>query len=177
MYGEGILVHLFKTLRLHACAPLTTIGYVDDVTIATRTPWDLERALFVVDQFSDDFHLDLSRTKTAVWGSDQSCVASIASNWGLSIASYVGALGVELAVGPSADMPRTREKKRIAKADDRLVRLSHLPAPIHIRAIAMVTGGLSLLAYAPCLHVSDIRGPRYKIKKAVGCPFGAPEIV
>ena len=154
------------------------MSHVDDIVLIATSAEALVQALRQSRDFENTFCLDVSLLKSHVWGLHppfEHC-----GDMGKSVKDTVEALGQgsrEWALYPTSKRRHERGLKRIDRALDRLRRLSHLPAPLMVKAHAVFIGCLSLLAHAPTLPPSRSKSLRSAVRKALSLSSGAPEVI
>ena len=163
--------------KLHRCVCIDSVCYVDDITLVATTKKDLELALDLLAEFSSDFCLVVSSEKTALWGSDRASLQEMAASRGLGYSDRIEALGAEWVLHDNGDDAYAKEHARVEYCKLRLDRLAHLPSPIQVKAQAVSTGCLSLLAHSVSPIRKALNGTPLKIKRALGQVFAAPEVL
>ena len=72
---------------------------------------------------------------------------------------------------------KVREEACAKKVAERLVRISHLPTHVALRAAVCSSTALSLLDYAPSTVKKPLQGLRAYVRRAISMKHGAPEII
>ena len=171
-----LIVALFLW-RTHNIVSITTICYVDDLTVVAESRQNLEKAYDLLIDFTRHLSISLAATKTKLWGSYPTQLEEIANRRGIQHTHVLCALGLQwpLRFGVSPTYPK--ELKRHAMCRERLRRLAHLPASIATKAQAVVTGCLSLITYSVVPESKHASGLRISVRHALNQPYGSPEVL
>ena len=163
--------------RVKYIVPSVCISYVDDLTFQTDTRDRLNLVLKLLCDFVRDFSLNLSMSKTQVWGTHVAQIGQVAQEWGLNSSDCLVALGMEWALHPQGTPSYKKENHRVELCKERLRRLQHLPASITTKLVAAKVGCLSLLTYGPAPSRAVYSGVLGPLKKALALPYAAPEVL
>ena len=154
-----------------------TVVYVDDINVIARTLADLKRCLDVVMDFVRTLHLSLSVIKSALWGTDHDGLKQLEAFSGIQPTHKLEAFGASWQLRPGKGMEYKKEQGKLQKVRERLLRVRHLPAHPHIRAMVTSTTALSPLDYVSVPCKSPLHSLRTHVRAAIGSKHGAPEIV
>ena len=174
--GAEVFIALFLW-RLSCTLDLEIVAYVDDINLISNTRQVLEAAISQLFHFEKTFSLQVAAIKSFVWGSNDFVVNDIALKWGFQAKKTVESLGTEWPLEAMATCCYTKDKARLGKADERLARLSHLPAKMTVKVATITVGVLSLLSYSVMISPTPYKALRSKVRAAMGMNVGAPELV
>ena len=163
--------------RLHHILQVTTICYVDDLTVVANSAQDLASAYDLLVQFTNHLSLSLAAAKTRFWGSFPTLLKLLADEKGVEHTDVVSALGLQWSLRPGVTNLHTKEMARIHSCRERLKRLAHLPASLSVKIQAVITGCLSLLVYSVLPEPKHASGLRVSVRHALNQSYGAPECV
>ena len=162
--------------RLGGLTTLESVLYMDDVTLVCSDRSEFLRVIDEVLFFT--FSLILSRDKTILWGTEESDLMGIAAEHNFSYSRQISALGAQWACHPTPCMYHQKEHARLQRMRDRLSRLSHLPAALHLKIQVLSVGVLCLMDCIGFPDAKDISGGlRAQIRAALGTSGGAPEVL
>ena len=173
LLGEVFLCALIWKVHWAGAA---IIGHVDDLhLLSTQRPVFI-RILQILDEFLEAFSLQLNRGKSGLWGTDSHDLDRLSEYLGIPHVSVLTSLGLTfpLQAGP---FESTAENTKLAPLIDKLKRIEHMPAPLGIKRGAIAVGVLSTLDYGGPVSPKDVMPLRLAVKKAMGIPQGAPEVV
>ena len=163
--------------RIQHAAAIQMVAYVDDLNFIASCREDLRRVLALVEEFTIDFHLVLSRQKTCLWGTCMTGLQEMGREWGLTVATCLECLGAEWGLLPSSKPGYAKEMARLKEASERMRRLAHLPLPLIEKAKVLASGCLSLLDYCPIPSYTLVSSLRSSVRAALGQKFGSPEVL
>ena len=143
----------------------------------TTSQADLERVMTIIWQFVQDFGLCLSLEKTKIWGTCIRGLSEVAQRWGVAATRTLAALGMEWPISRTATPEYKKELSRIQECKTRILRLSHLPSPFGVKCQVLWAGCLSLMVYSAIPVRKAMVGLNALIKKALGHPWAAPEVL
>ena len=123
--GAEVFIALFLW-RLSCTLDLEIVAYVDDINLISTTRQVLEAAISQLFRFEKTFSLQVAAIKSFVWGSNDFVVNDVALKWGFQAKKTVESLGTEWPLTAVATCGYAKDKARLAKAEERLARLSHL---------------------------------------------------
>ena len=173
--SELVMATLIR--KIHLATPCDCICYIDDVHIATNTAEALRVALAVVLQFIDAYHLSLAIAKSGLWGTDPQGLRALSDESGIPIVTQVTALGGQWQVHKGVKPDYTNDRDRVRQAEERLMRVSHLPTHTAIRAQAVSVACLPKIDFLPAPVPKFYQPIRARVRKALGLTSGAPEII
>ena len=163
--------------RLHRCVDIDSVCYVDDITLVATSKDQLLKALDLLTQFASDFCLVISQEKTRIWGSNRAQLRDLARDTGFAYTETLEALGAEWALHEGAEPQYRKEHARVEECKARLDRLAHLPSHLNVKAQAIAMGCISLLAHSVSPIRKVLNGAPLKVKKSLGQPYAAPEVL
>ena len=123
---------------------MEVVAYVDDINLVTDDPYTLGLAIGQLKQYEQTFCLQMATSKSFLWGSEEVALQQLSVQWGFPIRRTVATLGSEWPLSPTRKCEYEKDLARLKQAEDRLIRLSHLPSKMTIKTAAIVTGILSL---------------------------------
>ena len=163
--------------KLHACAVCTTIVYVDDINVIAFSLWEVKKCLDIVMDFIHAFRLSLSRMKSSLWGTDWVGLQELEATYGIKPVHTLEALGATWQLKPIKGVVYHKEESRLVKVRERLLRISHLPAHVTLKALVTSSTALSILDYLATPQKKHMHCLRKMVRKAIAIQHGAPEIV
>ena len=176
--GSVALSEIFLSLLMRALRRTGSevFSFVDDIHIVSQQPCRLRRALDVVEKFTWDFALDLSGDKTTIWGSDSKVCEEIAAAHNMTMSDSIHTMGAEWVLKASERVMYKKEVARLSEAKQRMERMQHVKAKLHIKASAIQIAITSLLAYLPHPVLTEYNGIRTSVKRAMGQLYGSWEV-
>ena len=145
-----LLSELFLSVlirRLNFVGFLETIGFIDDISIVTRSRESLCAAYKIILEFQADFEVSVAKNKCELWGSEDHLLAPLSEEWGIPMTDAIHALGTEWPLR-RATPTYEKETQRLNQAKVRLGRLQHVAAPFLSKCQAVSAGCLALTDYA-----------------------------
>ena len=153
------------------------VVYVDDLNFMVGSGAALRRIVELILAFRDHFALDLSATKTKIWGNRKQETQEIAREFGLSETDSLDALGASWQLHKNICPAFDKEIARLQKMETRIRRLKPLPVTFLTKCDLASMSCLSLLDYVNHPNVSSVRGLKGPLKRALGHPYAAPEVL
>ena len=163
--------------KLHACLPRVTIVYVDDINVIAFSLADARKSLEIVVDFVRTFRLSLSLMKSALWGNDWAGLRALEATYGISPVHSLEALGATWQLTPRHKMEYIKEDARIRRVCERLLRISHLPAHVNVKAQVTSSTALAILDFLATSLKRHLQPLRHLVRKALNMKHGAPELV
>ena len=166
--------------KLEKTTLVESIGYMDDIHIATHCREQMVKAIWVLRQFVCDLCLTLAQGKTVLWGTERVGLQELSRDTGFPIATHLASMGYEWDFRLPGQEEGPKREKLSSRLDTlmlRLRRLTHLPAKLGVKGTAIVVGCLSLLAYEPPIKVQPVLKLRTAVKTALNQKSGSPEIL